>query len=196
MIVFSNPIALQNEIDIIHSLFENGLELFHVRKPGYSLLEMKQFIQQIHPDYREKVALHTHHQLADEFGINRIHFSERDRKNGFGDTFRNKIISTSTHAMEDFNALEDTFEYAFLSPVFKSISKENYLPNTNLFEALHSRKNFKTKAIALGGIAAENITKTLENGFDDVALLGTIWNNTNLLNQFKSCQKIAHTYSR
>jgi thiamine-phosphate pyrophosphorylase len=196
MIVFSNPIALRNEIAIIHSLFENDLELFHIRKPGYSILEMKQFIEQIDPDYRRKLALHQHHQLADDFGINRIHFSERDRENGCTKNFQNKIISTSTHTIEDFNSLENTFEYAFLSPVFKSISKENYLPGTNHFESLKSRKNFKTKIVALGGIDSENILETLQRGFDDVALLGTIWNNDNILNQFKSCQKIVHTYSR
>ena len=200
MIVFSNPIALRDEIDIIHSLFEDGLDLFHVRKPGYSLAEMQQFLQQIKSDYREKLALHTHHQLADDFGINRIHFSEKDRKhaNEFPARFSKpcRYKSTSTHSIHDFNTLENHFDYAFLSPVFPSISKQNYLPNTNLVEAIKSRTNFKTKVIALGGITSENITKTLESGFDDVALLGTIWNNENLLNQFKLCQKIAHTYSR
>ncbi len=75
-----------------------------------------------------------------------------------------------------------------------SISKENYHPKTDLFEALKSRTNHKTKAIALGGIDAENIQKTLENGFDDIALLGTIWKNENPFKQFKSCQKIVHSY--
>ncbi|MBP4136505.1 thiamine phosphate synthase [Flavobacterium geliluteum] len=196
MIVFSNPVALQNETEIIHSLFENGLNLFHIRKPGYSLVEMKQFIEQIHPDWWGKLALHHHHELADEFGINRIHFSERERNNGIGNNFQKKIISTSTHAIEDFNALDTTFEYAFLSPVFKSISKENYLPEIDLFEALKLRTNFKTKVIGLGGIQADNITETLQNGFDDIALLGTIWNNENLLKQFKLCQKIVHSYSQ
>ncbi|MDX6183495.1 thiamine phosphate synthase [Flavobacterium sp. Fl-77] len=195
MIVISNPIAIANEISLIHSLFEAGLALFHVRKPDFSEIEMAQFVHQIKMDYRKNLVLHSHHELADEFGINRIHFSERERNNGIGNNFQKKIISTSTHAIEDFNALDTTFEYAFLSPVFKSISKENYLPEIDLFEALKLRTNFKTKVIGLGGIQADNITETLQNGFDDIALLGTIWNNENLLKQFEICQKIVLTCS-
>ena len=48
--------------------------------------------------------------------------------------------------------------------------------------------------IALGGIDLENIEKTLENGFDNVALLGSIWNSENPLKQFKLCQKIVLLY--
>ena len=33
MIVITNPIPIANEINTIHSLFENGLELLHIRKP-------------------------------------------------------------------------------------------------------------------------------------------------------------------
>lgn len=48
--------------------------------------------------------------------------------------------------------------------------------------------------VALGGIDSNNIQKTLENGFDDAALLGTIWNNENPLKEFKLCQQIALSY--
>lgn len=195
MIVISNPIAIANEISLIHSLFEAGLALFHVRKPNFSEIEMAKFVHQIKTDYRKNLVLHSHHEIADDFGINRIHFSEKERTNAFANNFQNKIISTSTHAIEDFNALGTYFEYAFLSPVFKSISKENYLPKTDLFEALKSRTNFKTKIIGLGGIQADNITETLQNGFDDIALLGSIWTSKNLLKQFEICQKIVHTCS-
>ncbi|SHM82258.1 thiamine phosphate synthase [Flavobacterium chilense] len=198
MLVISNPFAVANEIKIIHSLFEEGLSLLHIRKPDFSKLEMAAFIHQIKLEYRNKLVLHHHHALAEDFGINRIHFSENERKDSleFAPFFKpDKYKSTSTHAIEDFNSLENEFEHAFLSPVFKSISKENYHPKINLFEALKSRTNFKTKVIALGGIDPDNIAKTLENGFDNVALLGTIWNHENPIKQFKLCQQIVHSYS-
>jgi thiamine-phosphate pyrophosphorylase len=58
-----------------------------------------------------------------------------------------------------------------LSPVFTSISKENYPPKTDLFEQIKKRTNHKTQLIALSGISADNIRQTLISGFDDVALL-------------------------
>ena len=198
MVVITNPSSVANEISIIDSLFEEGLSLLHIRKPDFSELEIAQFIHQIKLEFRSKLVLHNHHQLADDFGISRIHFSEKERKNSpdflvrFSKSYRYK--STATHSVEDFNSLENSFDYAFLSPVFTSISKEDYHPKANLFEALKSRTNFNTKVIALGGIDSENIKKTLENGFDDVALLGTIWNTHNPIKNFKLCQKIALSF--
>lgn len=197
MIVITNPSAISGEISIIDSLFEEGLSLLHIRKPELSAVEMAQFIHQIKVEFRSNLVLHSHHQLAENFGIDRIHLSEKDRKHShdfparFSKPFR---YSTSTHSIEDFNSLEKYFEYAFLSPVFKSISKEEYYPEKDLFKALAFRTNTNTKVIALGGIDLENIKKTLENGFDDVALLGSIWNSENPVKQFKLCQQIAHSY--
>lgn len=198
MILITNPSAIENEFKILYSLFEEGLSLLHIRKPDFSELEMVHFIEQIKPEYRNKLVLHHHHVLAEDFGINRFHFSEKDRKETFEFPARFpkscRYNSTSTHSIEDFNSLENDFDYAFLSPVFKSISKENYQPETDLFEALKSRTNYQTKVIALGGISSENIIKTLENGFEDAALLGSIWNNENPINEFKLCQQIALSY--
>lgn len=202
MVVISNPFAVADEIKIIHSLFEEGLSLFHIRKPDFSELEMANFIHQIKLDFRDRIVLHNHHQLAEDFGITRIHFSEKERKESFGFSarftkpcrYKNESKSTSTHSIEDFNSLENDFDYAFLSPVFKSISKENYHLKKDLFEEIKSRTIHQTKLIALGGIDAQNIQKILENGFDDVALLGTIWKNENPQKQFKLCQKVVLSY--
>jgi len=196
MIVISNPYGIENEIKVMNALFEEGLNLLHIRKPEFAELEIAQFIHQIKLEHRNRLVLHNHHALAGDFGIDRIHFSEKERKSNTDSSlkFASTYTSTSSHSIEDFNSLEYNFDYAFLSPVFKSISKENYHPETDLFEALKKRNNYKTKVVALGGIDFQNITKILENGFDDFALLGSIWNNENPVKEFKLCQQIAHSY--
>jgi len=194
MIVITHPSAIANEISIIDSLFEEGLFLLHIRKPDFSEFEMAQFVHQIKLEFRSRLVLHSHHQLADDFGINRIHFSEKERKARNKNNFETKIISTATHSIQDFNSLSSDYEYAFLSPVYKSISKENYYPKTNLFEDIKRRTNFDSKLVALGGMNAGNIEESLKKGFDDFALLGTIWNNENPIKQFKLCQQIVHSY--
>jgi len=205
MIVITNPFFVEDEIDILNSLFKEGLSLLHIRKPDFSELEMVQFIHQIKLEFRANLVLHNHHHLAEDFGIERFHFSEKERKrlNEFPARFskpcryknESKSNSTSTHSIEDFNSLEN-FDYAFLSPVFTSISKENYQPEIDLFSAIKSRTNHKTKMVALGGIDSENILEVLEKGFDDIALLGSIWKNENPLKQFKLCQQIVLSYSQ
>lgn len=203
MIIITNPIPIINEIDTLHSLFESGLELLHIRKPNFAESEMKQFLSAIDHNYRDRLVLHNHHHLASSFGIGRIHFSESKRKTLLllpgkfpFEPYKTKgfQLSTSTHNIEDFNALDNIFKYAFLSPIFSSISKEDYSPKTDLFEDIKNRTNFKTKLIALGGIESKNTAQALENGFDNIALLGTIWNQNNPLENFKSCQKIVQSF--
>jgi thiamine-phosphate pyrophosphorylase len=203
MIVISNPISVINEINTIHSLFEEGMMLFHIRKPNFGDLEMKHFLSEINPQYRERLVLHSCHDLAKGLGIKRIHFSESERKNTLIlpnritlDAFKSQEfrLSTSVHTIEDFNTLDDRFDYAFLSPVFPSISKENYTSKTDLFEEIKKRENFRTQLVALGGMDSNTINQTLENGFEKVALLGTIWNSENPIKNFKSCQKIVQSF--
>lgn len=189
MILITNPTLVPNEMETINTLFEEGLDLLHIRKPDFSEMEMAQFILQIKMEFRDQLVLHQHHSLSAEFGINRIHNPVRvlnsDRIN-----IQEKIkLSTSTHSIEEFNQLPNDLDYAFLSPVFPSISKQNYYSKIDLLEAVKKRTNFNTKLIALGGIASHNIKTVIENGFDDVALLGTIWNSNQPIKNFKLCQQ-------
>lgn len=64
MIVITNPIAVVNEISIIHSLFEEGLSFIHIRKPDFSETEMESFLLAIGLEYHNRLVLHNHHHLA------------------------------------------------------------------------------------------------------------------------------------
>jgi thiamine-phosphate pyrophosphorylase len=199
MIVITNPIPINNEISTIHSLFENGLELLHIRKPDFSEAEIKFFLSKIKLNYRQRLVLHSHHQMALEFGINRIHFTEKTRAETSEENLKDwKVkefkLSTSIHQIMDFEKLPNVFDYAFFGPVFESISKQNYISNLDFKKELQQRKNNKTALVALGGITPDNIKTALEYGFDDVALLGNIWNNNNPIENFKLCQKIVLSY--
>ena len=198
MIVISNPTAIVNEINLIHSLFGEGLKLFHVRKPDFSKEEMLSFLSKINTEFRSKLVLHQHHELAKDFGINRIHFTENKRiqlnttSGGFPESVG--CLSTSAHQMSDFNSLNPVFNYAFISPIYPSISKENYVPHCDFSLEIKKRTNFDTHLIALGGITPENIKKTLALGFDAIALLGTIWNSPNPIENYKLCQQIVRSH--
>ncbi|MGH2665159.1 thiamine phosphate synthase [Flavobacterium sp.] len=203
MIVITNPTPVENEINIIHSLFSEGLTLLHIRKPDYPEIELKLFLSQIGLKFRNRLVLHQHHHLANEFKINRLHFSESDRGKRIPSTnrilnpFSHKklILSTSTHSIEDFNTLDTVFEYAFLSPVFSSISKKDYTSKLDFSMEIKSRTNRKTKLVALGGIQFENIEQAIAFGFDNVALLGTVWNSNNPIENFKLCQQTVLSHS-
>lgn len=192
MIVITNPTPVENEINIIHSLFAEGLLLLHIRKPDYTEAETESFITKIGLEFKDRLVLHHHHKLAENSGIKRLHYPEKDRSHFTITDAHPK--STSVHAIESFNGLSETYQYAFLSPVYQSLSKPQYFPTVNVFQKLQKRTNYKTQLVALGGITPENIQQTLENGFDAVALLGSLWNSSNPLENFKKCQQIALSF--
>jgi len=190
MIVVITPEEfVQNEAEIINELFHEGLDLLHVRKPFINLEEMTGFIQKINYEFHHQLVLHSHYELAKNFNISRLHFREIDRQNNLFKTFTDKIISTSVHDIETFNELTEDWEYAFISPVFPSISKKGYGENSTILNDIKKRDNPNVKLIALGGINENNIHEVFDSGVDGVALLGAIWESNEPLNVFKKCRQ-------
>ncbi len=179
-ILLSYPTEVHQEIDVAKSFLKIESNIFHLRRYDSSEDEVVQFLNPFTEKERKQLVLNHHHFLASEFGINRLHFSENERLE-IGDEKLEKlhsygfILSTSVHSVEDFQKLNDVFEYAFLSPVFDSISKENYKAVS--FDLNNVRKDIKL--IALGGITVENYNDALNLGFGGVAFLGGVWKQEN-----------------
>jgi thiamine-phosphate pyrophosphorylase len=192
IVVVSAPEDIPDEVARIHALFESGLRIFHLRKPNASMLQVASILKAIRPEFRGRVALHHHHELAEKFGVNRLHFTEQFRKSlpdYSWNSYSNKILSTSIHSKEEFYRLPSCFDYTFLGPVFDSISKQNYPALKNSDRWIERHEN-SIKVIGIGGIDSENAREVLHYGFDGIALLGSIWNYANGLDEYKRiCMK-------
>lgn len=187
LIVISSPTPITNEASLINQLFDEGLSVFHLRKPESSSQELVLLLQEINPIYYSKIALHSHHYMAKSFGINRLHYTEASRKQlteiDLSEKKTENILSTSVHSVVDYENLSPQFDYAFLSPVFDSISKPGYQA-----QSFDLSKKTEIKLIALGGINETNCCKAFDMGFDGIALLGSVWNSEDKLKTFKAIQ--------
>lgn len=191
LIVISDAVMHDNEAAMINALFEEGMEIFHLRKPEATASEMQQLLEQVNPDHWNKISIHSHHQLACMWGMKRLHFTETKRRcstqlewqalqqDGF-------LLTTSIHQVQEADNLPHCFEYAFLGPVFNSISKQGY-------ESAIAKETklppSQTKLIAIGGIKENNMEHALQMGFDGVAVLGTIWQNNDPVKRFQEIKK-------
>lgn len=189
IIVITPEEFVQNEAEIINELFLEGLDFLHIRKPFVNSEEITDFIQKINPEFHHQLVLHSHHHLAEDFNISRFHFREIDRENGLHQSFKDEIISTSVHDIQTFNELNEDWEYAFISPVFPSISKKGYGENSTILKSIKNRNNSNVKLVALGGINDKNINEVFESQVDGVALLGSIWESEEPLNVFRKCRQ-------
>ncbi|UUC46633.1 thiamine phosphate synthase [Flavobacterium cerinum] len=190
MIVITSPDIVTNEFDCISEMFQGGLSLLHIRKPGFSVIEMQHYLDRLPVSFRDKLVLHQHHELTTAFGINRMHVRKQDRIFFTPDRLSKPLrcYSTGTHTIEEYNNLSDRYQYAFLSPVFESISKPGYQSEKNILTSLANRTNYNTQLVALGGIDASNIRPVLKKGFDNIALLGAIWNSDDPVLSFQKCR--------
>ncbi|PVH26761.1 thiamine phosphate synthase [Sphingobacterium corticibacter] len=190
MIILLTPeYAADQELKTVIQLLDAGLDRLHIRKYEYTAKETAAYIRSIPAHHHAKLVLHTHHELAEEFDIKRIHYSERDRLElQHMPVLQGVQLSTSVHNIDTFNELEECWDYAFLSPFYPSISKPGYGATSTIHEQLAARNNQAVKLIALGGIAATNIAKTLSLKVDGVALLGAIWESTNPIKAFDDCR--------
>lgn len=186
--VISSPHQVENEAGIINSLFKAGLFHFHLRKPTASLQELRVLLNDIDPLYYQYIALHQYHALALEMGLTRLHFTEDARTRTDKYLWRDLIaagfkLSTSLHDAETGKTLSSCFSYAFLGPVFDSISKQGYKANDALLQFNHLA-NITVPLIAIGGINKHNCTKPMQLGFTGIAVLGAIWKKNNPLEAF------------
>lgn len=197
IIVVTAEQDIDNELQSINNLLDAGLELLHVRKYNFSDDDMYQFIYGIAPQYRNRLVTHSHHHLAEELNINRLHFNEQDRKANKQDQYSKTIVrSTSVHSITDFNQLDNQWSYALLSPMFSSISKPAHGKDYTVKNELKLRNNQHVQLIGLAGIHSENLGLVYDAGVDGVALVGTIWNDKQPLVSFKNCLLKDHVYSK
>ncbi|SFS45926.1 thiamine phosphate synthase [Sphingobacterium wenxiniae] len=181
---------LQKEHYWLNRLLENGLEYCHIRKYQLDKKSMQNYIGEIDKSYRDRLVLHTHHDLAEEFNIHRLHIREVERQNeSYTYLNGNYILSTSTHSTTDFNTLDNRWQYAFLSPIYPSISKPGYGVVQHVRDTLSHRQNHNTKLIGLGGVDASNCHHLYQMGIDGIALMGALWQNNNPLAVFLKCKK-------
>ena len=194
LIAISDPGFISNELSLLNQLFEAGLPLLHLRKEGLNSAGYAQIIKGIAPVFHPRLVLHQFHELISEFDIHRLHYPEkmRSQMNHFS---AKHINSTSVHQLEDLPTLNG-FSYAFLSPVFDSISKMGYksvLPDDFYIQS----EIKKTPVIGLGGISTGNLERVREMNFDGAAVLGSLWKEPeNVIAKFREIRDVVYLMNR
>ena len=66
LIVITQPEFFEDESAAITSLFDAGLEILHLRKPGASYEDMDKLLRRLPAEYMERIVTHDHFGLASE----------------------------------------------------------------------------------------------------------------------------------
>ena len=149
IIVITSDKTVDDEAKKIEALLRNGVDIIHLRKPDWSLREVRDLIESIDYRYRNRIRLHGHFELL------------------------NEMITSSCHSVDELESTAE-FDYVTLSPIFDSISKSGY---ASRFDFGSIGDNIiGRRVVALGGVTADAFLSLYEKGFIGAALLGYIWN--------------------
>jgi len=201
LIVVSHYERVKKEAEAISSLFQMGLKYFHLRKPNWKAEEIESLLRNIPKEFHENVILHNHYELVKIYGLKGVHITQKSKNLGIEENFEGYHTSVSTHSEDEVLLLDSSYDYAFISPVFSSISKADYKSgfSINTLGNFFRENAINTEIIALGGITPNNI-KSLQNiPFSGYAVLGYLWENfsknadmDNLLKRFKTLKETVY----
>ncbi len=199
LILITTPTYFVEEDKIITKLFEEGLDILHLRKPETAPIYAERLLTLIPEKYRKRIVVHGHFYLKEEYKLKGIHLNQR---NPMPPMDYSGHLSTSCHSLEEIKLRKKKFDYMFLSPIYDSISKPDY---NSAFSPEQIRKAAKEgiidkKVIALGGINEQNILEIKDYGFGGAAIIGGLWNKFDpnfdnnyhpLIEHFKKLKKLA-----
>ena len=199
LVLITPPKFFVEEDQIITSLFEEGLDILHLRKPDSAPMYSERLLTLIPKQYHKRIVTHDHFYLKEEFNLMGIHLNSRNPDVPLN---YKGHVSCSCHSIEEVKQKKGHFNYVFMSPVFDSVSKKEYLSNFTQEELKAASKHgiIDKRVIALGGITTENIRTIKKYGFGGAAILGDIWdrfdehdtiNFAEVLQRFKQLKKLA-----
>jgi thiamine-phosphate pyrophosphorylase len=199
LILITSPTYFVEEDKIITSLFEEGLDILHLRKPDTAPMYAERLLTLIPEQYHKRIVVHGHFYLKEEFRLKGIHLNLR---NPNAPEHYKGHISCSCHSLEEVKERKRNYDYVFMSPVFDSISKQDYNAQYSPEEIKKAHKQgiIDKKVYALGGIDVHNIKEVKKYGFGGAAVMGAIWQKfdtccdrdySQIIEHFRKLKKLA-----
>ncbi|MFN8282215.1 MAG: hypothetical protein U0U67_03325 [Chitinophagales bacterium] len=199
-IIYTPANIVENETEIIVQLLDNGADYLYIYKPELDDFSLVDFVETI-PEQYWKQCISTSLIITKEFNLGGYHFT-RDivQKNELYNekilnwlNETNKIASVTAHSIEELKRYNGTFNHVIVSPIFKSISKENYYYDWNFDELKLTTYDLRltTKLFAVGGVDETKISIIKNLNFDGIGLLGALWKEPeNAIDNFKQIAQL------
>ena len=165
----------------MEALLAAGVGRLHLRKPEARDEELEELLRRLAPRWAGRLVLHgpRSRELALRYGVPNVHgavaYRDGHGYSGGGPAVDGDglAVSTSAHGWEEFGKLPVGLAYAFISPLFDSISKRGYRADERLLK--QPEGELPCLPVGLGGISGETIGFMLERGWKGAAVLGWIW---------------------
>lgn len=181
LLLLSSPDFFVEEDKIITTLFEEGLDILHLRKPNSEPVYCERLLTLVPECFHNRIVTNDHFYLKEEFGLMGIHLSRRNPVAPEG--YRGQV-TRSLYSLDELARLRekgDLGQYCILNNVFKSVSRPDDVPYEMEDLRAASRAGIIGKRVmAQSGINLENIPVARELGFGGVVVCNDIWTRFNI----------------
>ncbi len=191
LILLTSPDFFIEEDKILTTLFEEGLDILHLRKPNSEPVFCERLLTLIPDTYHRRIVVNDHFYLKEEFGLMGIHISHHSPT---PPADYHEPISRTCYTLDEIRELKPQSKYVILKNVYDSISEPSYVAKFTE-EDLHqaTRQGLIDKHVmAQGGISLENIPEIKKYGFGGVVIRGDLWRRFNIHRGYDYKDLIAH----
>lgn len=191
LILLSRPDFFVEEDKILTTLFEEGLDILHLRKPKSEPVFCERLLTLIPDEYHRRIVVQDHFYLKEEFNLLGIHLSHH---NPTPPSDYNDMVSRTCYTLDEVRELKPQSKYVVLKNVFDSISEPQYVSRFT-DEQLHDAARqgiIDRHVMAQGGISLENLDEVKDYGFGGVVIRGDIWKRFNIHQGCDYKELIAH----
>lgn len=191
LILLTSPDFFIEEDKILSTLFEEGLDILHLRKPNSEPVFCERLLTLLPEEYHKRIVVHDHFYLKEEFNLMGIHLSHH---NPTAPPDYHDMVSRTCYTLDEVRDLKPKSKYVILKNVYDSISEPTYVSRFTA-EDLHTATRqgvIDRHVMAQGGISLENINEIKQFGFGGVVIRGDLWRRFNIHRGYDYKDLIAH----
>lgn len=190
LIVQTLPTFFVEEDKIITTLFDEGLDILHIRKPDSEPVYYERLLSLLPNEYYDRIVVHENYYLKQEFDLHGIHIDNPATPVPEG---YKRHITRSTSNISDLKQMKKQCDYVMLHSLFDSLH-DNVRASLTIgeLEAAKRSGDINKHVIALGGLTLENIDLARELGFGGVCICGDLWNRFNIQHEIDFKSLIEH----
>ena len=186
----TQPTYFVEEDKILSALFEEGLDMLHINKPGAEPLYAERLLTLLPKSCYDRISVHQHYYLKQEYDLRGIHIDNPRQAVPYG--FR-RHVTRSTPNIGDVKEMKKQHDYVMLHSLFDSLH-DQVKASLSIEELEEARRLgiIDKKVYALGGMSLESVQMAKDLGFGGVVICGDLWNRFSIHNEINFHDLIAH----
>lgn len=172
LLLMSTPYFFVEEHQILTALFDEGLDILHLRKPGTEPVYSERLLSLLPEEYRSRVVVHDHYYLKNEYRLRGIHLNPRNEPPA---KFKGTVSASAT-TPEDCARLRKSVDYVLFTPRMEAEGQETLAHSDHQLDEWAQDNRLDSKVMLMGGVTLDNVARAKRAGFGGAVLYGAIWN--------------------